>query len=185
MRYQRVLVRMSCAGVVSGLMSANIELWPECHAALKKEEESTGILVGRTTFGTIHCHTSTVNVIWFMTANAPMLNMFEMCSWKQNKAKEIIPMFYHWSLLAYTGELVYRIALHACIHIAAVGNWNHGSSIHYNSEILYTKFQSIHTNVASTSSHSWTVLMLHSWLRYAWTRIPTCSLLHQTTNVMK
>lgn len=109
--------------------------------------------------------------------------MYLVLTCKQNKAEEVRPMFYRWSLLVYTGELVYRIALHTCIHIAAVGNWNHGSSINYNSEILY-KFQSIHTNVASTRSYSWTVLMLNSWPNYAWTRIPTCSLSHQMTVFM-
>lgn len=77
--------------------------------------------------------------------------MYLVLTCKQNKAEEVRPMFYRWSLLVYTGELVYRIALHTCIHVPAVGNWNHGSSINYNSEILY-KFQSIHTNVPGLSS---------------------------------
>lgn len=63
---------------VSGLISANIKLWPECHAA--EEKESIGILVGRNTYGTMHWHSSTLKVICFTAVNAPMLSMFEMCS---------------------------------------------------------------------------------------------------------
>lgn len=88
-------------------------------------------------------------------------------------------MLDHWSLLVYTSEPVYRIALHTCIHITAVGNWNHGSSINSKEGSLYINFQSIHTSVASKSS----IQGMYSWPRYDGTRIPTHSLSHQVTVV--